>query len=404
MKELMKNTRFLILWIAQLASGLGNTMAVFIISWLIFDLTGSEAAMGKIWFFYMSAFIISLILVGPYIDKIQKKYIMVLSEWGRAISFLLLVLFISIDQLSIMIMYIIVILVGLLEPIFKPASRAYLSEIVDKKYLIRANSILESTLQITMIIGPSLGGLLLLTFSPLILLILLISFLSIAGCFIILLEPIELKKDSLSNSWFLDFKIGLKFFRDFPLFMYMIIFVFFLNFSAGAIQPLLLPYVLKHLKGTPEQYGFLTSSLALGMLIGALILTIKKEHRNLKHVMFGSIIFSGLCLSALGLSAFFAISLILIILYGFFISIFNINNTTLYQVNPPIKLRGRVMAVRSLVSKAGIPFGALIGGYISESVGVNNLFIILGLIMVFTCIAGWLLPVFDNLKTSSYKL
>ncbi|UTR15946.1 MFS transporter [Salipaludibacillus sp. LMS25] len=400
----MNNVRFLILWIAQLASGLGNTMAVFIISWLVFDITGSEASMGIVWFFYMSAFIISLVLIGPFIDKVQKKYIMVLSEWGRSISFLLLVGFIATDQLSIIIMYIIVILVGLLEPIFKPASRAYLSEIVEKDQLLKANSILESTLQITMIIGPSFGGLLLLTFSPLILLIFLISFLAIAGSLIILLKPLNLQNDSSSNSWLIDFKIGLKYFKDNPLFLYMVIFVFFLNFSAGAIQPLLLPYVINHLQGEPEQYGFLTSSLAFGMLVGALFLTFKKKHRNLKYLMFGSIILSGICLSLLGYTTYFVISLISILLYGFFLSIFNINNTTLYQVNPPIHLRGRVMSVRSLVSKAGIPIGALIGGYISEGVGVNNLFIILGLTMIFTCIVGWVLPVFNTLKTSSYKL
>lgn len=79
MRELLKNRSFVILWIAQGASGLGNTFAIFIMSWLLYDLTGSKFAMGSLWFVFMLSTIFSHIISGPYLDRVEKKKIMIFS-------------------------------------------------------------------------------------------------------------------------------------------------------------------------------------------------------------------------------------------------------------------------------------------------------------------------------------
>jgi MFS family permease len=89
MKDLFKIRPFLFLWLAQAVSGLGHTFAGFIISWLVFEMTGSKVAMGAIWVALMVPTIITQIVAGPYLDRWDRRMVMIVSEWMRAVVFLL---------------------------------------------------------------------------------------------------------------------------------------------------------------------------------------------------------------------------------------------------------------------------------------------------------------------------
>ena len=55
MKELIRNRSFLLVWMAQAASGLGGMFAMFIEAWLVYSITGSELAMGGLVMAFMTA-------------------------------------------------------------------------------------------------------------------------------------------------------------------------------------------------------------------------------------------------------------------------------------------------------------------------------------------------------------
>jgi len=68
-KELFNNRTFTLVWLAQAASGLGHTFAAFILSWLVYELTGSKVAMGSIWLCYMLPNLAVQLLAGPFLDR-----------------------------------------------------------------------------------------------------------------------------------------------------------------------------------------------------------------------------------------------------------------------------------------------------------------------------------------------
>lgn len=387
------------IWIAQSASGLGNTFSIFIMSWILYDITGSKVAMGTLWFIFMISSIFSHLICGSFIDRVERKKAMIFSEWVRAAVFLIPTVLLPVGYLTVEILFGIAVIIGLVEPLFRPSSMAYIAAIVPKERLIKANSILETTTQTMMLIGPALGGLLVSLISPLAVLALLIFTLGLSG-FVLLFLPNEkgFNSNNKAQSWIKELTEGLQFYKTNKLFLWIGLLLLVVNFSAGAAQPMLLPYVVEHLKGTSFQYGLMSSGIACGMVLGSLLLASRNELKRLKNIMLGSIVLAGISLGLLGIANTFLLAVLFITFNGFFVVIFNINNTILYQKNVPSHIRGRVFIARDLLSMLGIPIGAMSGGLIAEVIGLKSLFIILGLFMIVPCLIAWFLPSFQRLN------
>ncbi|WP_397539021.1 MFS transporter [Rummeliibacillus pycnus] len=391
MGVLLKNKSFIFIWIAYITSGLGSTFSIFVLGWIAYKLTSSAVMVGYLWFFYLLSSIISQIISGPYIDRISKKKVMIFSELVRAIAYFIFALLMYKDHITINTIYILAIVVGLVEPLFSPSSNSYIAESIHKSYLQKANSLLQTTKQMTRMLGPLLAGVIVTIMHPLYIIIFLIIILVFSAFNLSFLPKLNSVKSNKAP-WGKEFIEGIMFYKKNPFFLTLGILLFIINFSAGAVQPMLLPYIFDYLKGTSFQYGLINSGTAFGMLIGAIFMTFAKESKNLKLTMFSSIIISGLSLSLMGVTFNIFISITLITIYGLCASIFNINNTILYQRTVPDYLRGRVFTVRGLLSNAGVPLGALLSGHLVSHIGISYVFLLIGFAIVIPCLIALFLP------------
>ncbi len=266
---------------------------------------------------------------------------------------------------------------------------------------MKGNSILEGTGQIMMLFGPSLGGLLITAFGVEVVLLFLVISLGLSGL-LLMLNPSSKKSTIVKReSWFVQFREGLQFYRVYPVLFWVGIMMMFINTSSGAAQPMFLPYVLDDLGGTAFQYGLFTSAFSFGMLAGSLLTGIREQPKNRKQVMLGSLFLNGLLFLGLAWTPFYWVALVLSFGQGLFAIIFNINNTTLYQQRVPNHLRGRVFSVRILLAQAGVPFGAALGSIIAESFSISILFLVLGCLICLTTILCFLNPIFNNLNNNN---
>ncbi|HEY4553230.1 MAG TPA: MFS transporter [Bacillaceae bacterium] len=398
MKELLFNRKFLFLWLAQAASGLGSTFAAFSLSWLVYEMTGSKMAMGSVWVSFMLPNIIVQMFAGPYLDRWDRKVIMMFSEWFRAAAFLVLMVFISTNTLETWHLYMISIATGIAQPIFYPASMAYVADILPKEKLMKGNSLLEGTGQVMMLLGPTLGGVLISAFGTEPVLYVLVISLGASG-FLLMMNPSSKKtKVEKQESWFTQFKEGLQFFRIYPVLFWVGMMMLLINFSSGAAQPMFLPYITDELGGTAFQYGLFTSAFSLGMVAGTTLTGTLKEPENRKGVMLGSLFMNGVLFLCLAWTPYYWLALVISFAQGAFAITFNINNTTLYQRRVPEHLRGRVFSVRVLMAQAGVPFGAALGGVFAEYFSIPILFAVLGCMIALTTLVCWFHPIFEKLN------
>lgn len=398
MKELFLDRKFVFLWLAQAASGLGSTFATFSISWLVYEMTGSKMAMGSIWLAFMLPNMIIQMFAGPYLDRWDRKKVMIFSEWFRGAVFLFPAILLPLGLLESWHLYVVTIAVGLAQPLFYPASMAYVADILPKDKLTKGNSMLEGTGQLMTLLGPTLGGIMISAFSVDLVLFILIIALGVSGILLMMNPSSKRQRVEQKESWFFQFKEGLKFYRVYPVLFWVGIMMMFVNFSSGAAQPMFLPYITDDLGGTAFQYGLFMSTFSLGMVGGSLLTGFLKEPRNRKRVMLGALFMDGVLLLGLAWTPYYWLALFFSFGQGLFVIIFNINNTTLYQRRVPEHLRGRVFSVRILLAQAGIPFGAALGGMFAEAFSIPLLFAVLGILLILTNLICWMHPIFEKLN------
>lgn len=398
MKEFIFKRSFLFLWLAQGASGLGGTFAAFIISWLVYDLSGSKIAMSMIWVSFMVPSLLTNLLAGPYIDRFQYKTVMIISEWLRAVAFFIPAVLLFTDQLQLPVLFIAAMVTGLAEPLFRPASMSYVAFILPKEHLQRGNSILEGTMQTMMLIGPALGGLLLTMLGPLAVISILVTAVTLSGILLLFVQKMERNQPSVKPSWLAMFKEGIGFFRLYPVLFWIGILMMIINFSTGAAQPMFLPFVIEHLRGTEFQYGLFMSLFSLGMVFGSFITGFFRQPKNLRFVMLGSLTMGGVLFILLGLTTNVWLALFFSMCQGVFAIVFTINNTTFYQKRVPENIRGRVFTVRALLAQSGIPLGAGLGGVFAEIYSFTLLFTGLGTVIVIATLIAWNSRIFYQLN------
>jgi MFS family permease len=400
-KELIRNRKFTFLWLGQTASGLGGTFSGFIMSWLVYEMTGSLVAMGSIWVTFMLPGLLIQLWSGPYLDRWDRKVVMIFSEWVRAFAFLLPGIMFALGLLEVWHLYVTALIVGIAGPLFRTCSMAYVAGILPKDHLNKGNSLLEGTMQLMVLIGPPLGGLMLQWLGAEVVLFSLVGILGLSGVLLLFIPSSQAKSLKEKESWLKQFVEGIQFYRMNPVLLWVGLLLMVVNFGNGASGPMLLPYVTEVLGGTPFQYGLFTSSFSLGMILASILMSVSKEPKDRRKLMLGALMVSGIFMALLGWVSIFPLAILFVAIKGFCGILFNINNTTLYQRKVPDELRGRVFAVRILLAQAGMPIGALMGGVFAEAWGIPVLFTFVGGIVVLATGAAFLSPVFKHLNEPS---
>jgi MFS family permease len=138
------------------------------------------------------------------------------------------------------------------------------------------------------------------------------------------------------------------------------------------------------LHGGPKGLGLLMGFAGIGALLGAALLAGRQGVRGLgSWVMFACAGF-GTSLIFFSLSRNFSLSMILLIPTGFSMMVQMASSNTLIQSMVPDRLRGRVMAIYSMMFVGMAPFGALLAGVLAHLLGAPMTVAIGGTV----CIAG----------------
>jgi MFS family permease len=159
----------------------------------------------------------------------------------------------------------------------------------------------------------------------------------------------------------------------------------------GLVSLVAMPYTIlmpifadKILHGGPRGLGILMGATGVGALLGALTLASRSGVQGLgKWVAFSCAGF-GVSLILFSLSRNFWLSAAFLLPVGFGMMLQMSSSNTLIQAMVPDHLRGRVMAVYSMMFMGMAPFGAFFGGALADRLGAP-LTVLMGAV---ACIGG----------------
>ena len=397
--NILRSRGFVSLWIGSAISELGGSFGTFCNSIIVYELTGSKLALGSMWLLYFIPSILLQLISGPFIDKWSRKWIMIFSQWARALIFLIPVFSLMTGSLEVWHIYIVQIIIGLVTPLYVPASQAITPTIVSEKQLSTANAYLDGTTRLMMFLAPVLGGIVIEYIGTDSTLIVVFILLLLSGFLLLWIKEKRLP-GGIRRTWLEQFKQGISYFFKERTIVWLGIFLAFVQFGVGVTMVINLPYITDVLNGNFEDYGFFMAGFPLGFVIGSMLVG-KVKFQSRRFLMLGSLAIGGFTYISLGVLNSIYLAIIVEIIAGIMMAFFTIHNTTICQQTVPNHLMGKVMSVRLVIIRTAMPIGIVFGGIVSELWGIRPLYIIIGSIISILSIIGIIFPYFKFIDVSS---
>ncbi len=337
------------------------------IGWEMYQRTGQALALGLVGLAIALPTILLALPAGYLADAFNRRRVMVLSLLGTTATSLALAA-LSYTQGAISLMYGLLVLDSALSTLGNPARRALLPQIVPREVFPNAVTWSNSMGHIASVLGPAVGGFVVMVSLPAAYLI------SAAGTlgFIFLLARIEhhgvsgpAEREQASLQMLLG---GLHFLWRTRLLLALMSLDMFAVLLGGAVY--LLPIFAEDiLQVGPQGFGYLRAAPAVGAFCTALLLAylppMRRAGRNLLLAVAGF----GAATILFGLSNSFWLSLAMLFLTGAFDNVSMVIRHTLVQLITPDPMRGRVSAVNNVFVSASNELGGLESGLVAHGFG-----------------------------------
>jgi MFS family permease len=378
----------------QLISLIGTWMQSVAQSWLVYRLTGSSVLLGLVGFAGQFPVFLFAPVGGSLADVRNRHPIIVAAQSASMVLAFLLAALTLTDQVQLWHIFVLTTLVGVAFAFDIPARQAFLVEMVGREDLMNAIALNSSMVNGARILGPALAGVLVSAVGEgWCFLINGVSYLAvIAGLLAMRLEPWSPRAGS-GRSPLGHIAEGFDFVaRTAPIRALLLLLglVSLMGMPYAVLMPIFADTILH---GGPKGLGLLMGSAGVGALLGALTLAARRDVRGLGRWVATASAGFGLSLIAFSLSRTFWLSVALLVPAGFSMMVQMAASNTLIQAMVPDRLRGRVMAVYSMMFMGMAPFGALLAGVLAKSLGAPGTVAVGGVVCIVGSIAfGLRLP------------
>jgi MFS family permease len=388
-----KKSPVVLLQISNFASGLGNSIVMITIPWLILERTGSPAFAGLV------AAISALpgILVSPIggwmVDRIGRRAVSIGADLLSSVSvaaFPIVAATFGLSDLSILLM---AVLGAAFDPAGYTARKTLLADVAKASdaELDHLNGIHDGIMGIAWIFGPAVGAGLIASvgavnsfwFSAALFLIaaLVISFLRVGDSG---KDSRELAKVT-GEETDMSLRIGAKTLWDDKLLRTLSVALLIIAAVYLPTEAVVLPTYFENVDN-PSGLGFVISALAAGSAMGSFgygwISARVKRKTLIRMILIGSAV------SIIPMA--FLPPLPVLMLAGFLLGLswgpYNPLISTLVQQRVPAHLQGRVFGVQTAVFYAAPPLGMVLAGFSVESFGIRATYVVLAGVLSLTSI------------------
>ncbi len=402
---------FFTIWTGQAISLVGSTIARFALIWWLTDTTGSATVLALATLVAMLPQIVLGPIAGAYVDRWNRRWIMVVADGVIALASLWLAVIFWTGNVQVWHIFV-VILVSALGGMFHwPAMQASTTLMVPKEYLARVSGVNQAlNAGVSSIIGPALGALLLqaLPFRDIMLLDVLLAVFAITPLFFVFIPQPEKTGNGGADgaeqqSIWADLRDGMRYLLGWRGLVYItagaMIFKIALT-PAFSLFPLL---VTDHFGGAAPELAALEGAVGIGMVIGGLLLGVWGGFKSKIMTAMMGLGVGGIMIALLGVlpSDAFLLAVGTIFLMGVFISLVDGPLFAVLQSTIAPDMQGRVfMLFGSLVSITS-PIGLVIAGPVADTVGVQFWFVIAGLLTLGVAVSTRFIPAIAALEEGS---
>ena len=365
----LSHLNYRLFFVGQGISLIGTWMQSVAQSWLVYRLTGSSLLLGSVGF----ASQIPVFLVAPFGGIVADRYNRHRVIIGTQIASMVLAGILAALTLSGLVqvwhIFVLASLLGIVNAFDIPGRQAFLVDMVGKEDLMNAIALNSSMFNGARIVGPAIAGILVAKFGEgWCFFANAVSYIAvIAGLLMMQLQPRVYHAPP--GSPLAHIIEGFRFARQTAPIRALLLLLGLVSLVAMPYTVLMPVFADKILHGGARALGILMGATGVGALLGALTLASRTGVRGLGRWVAFSCGGFGFFLALFAWSRHFWLSTALLLPVGFCMMLQMSSSNTLIQAMVPDHLRGRVMALYSMMFMGMAPFGALMGGALADALG-----------------------------------
>lgn len=357
----LKHRDYRFLFFSIMFTSAGQWMQSIALNWLVYDMTRDPFMLGVV----NGARGLAFLIIGPWsgvaADRFDRKKLMWFSQlWVMVLSGIITVL-IAMDRLEVWHLVVFTLCSAAGESLTQPVRQALIPSIVPRENLMNAVALQSAAFNSMRIIGPTIGGLLLVYFGAGwvfgIKTALYTAVLTLLALLVVPPLPVREIKRSAGH----DLLEGFKYIKGNERVFWLIVLALIPMVFAFPFQSLMPVFARDILEGNADSYGILVSFIGAGALAGTLTVASMGEFGHKGRLLLISGCTLGLSLFLFAQSAWFPLSLFLAMFIGGSQQMFMSMTNTLLHMNITDEMRGRVMSIYML-DHGLTPIGTLAAG------------------------------------------
>jgi MFS family permease len=344
--------------------------------WLVLELTDSAFAVGVATALQFLPMLLFGLWGGLLVDRFDRRRTIMLTQTVSAVLAAVLASVVLTGVVRLEMVYALAFALGLVTVVDSPARHTFATEMVDPGDYVNAHALSSTVHNTGRLVGPAVAGLLIAAVGPgIAFAINSASFLAVL-LGLAMMDPAALRKAPAVERAPGRIREGLRYVWEHPelracMILVAVVALFGQNFRV--VLPLL---ARDDLGGGPATYGWLTSALGLGAVLGALV-TATREHVTAWSLLLATLAFGVVNLLAAATPGLTG-ALIILAFVGAANITFNTLARTLLQLGTDAQMRGRVAALHGLVFLGSQPMGGPLLGWLCEMWGARAGLVVAG--------------------------
>ena len=389
----LRNRRFLSLWIAQVVTQVGGNMVLYGLTVQVFAVTGTSTSVSLLILSYLVPAVLFGAVAGVFVDRQDQRLILVATNALRGVLFLVLLGV----QNELALLYLLMIVISTLTTFFGPAEAAMIPVVVSRRQLLPANSLHIFTLQAAFFIGFALLGPLVVNVAGQSVLLILVAASYLVGALLCWFLPSHNPRIGGHNpaqaldeagsavaTTFSQLGDGLRFIREHRTIFWPLAYLALTASLIGVLGVLGPGFATQVLGLSERDFVVVVMPLGVGLVMGILLLNLYGKHFSRRRGIEGGLVGLGLSLLALSiaqpltttLSLGPQISLLsLVIVVAFFAGVsyafVAVPAQVQLQEELPEQIRGRVFGVLNMLVSIASFLPIIIVGPIADVVGTS---------------------------------
>ncbi len=401
--KIFVNKNIFFLWLGQIISQSGDSIFEIALLWLVLDLTGSNSLTGLV---AMSAYLPTLVFglfAGALVDRFNKKKIMLFTDVARAALVMVIPFLYYLDQINVVLLGVLTFFIASFNTLFNPSRDALVGELVKKEGRLLANTLIYTSWQYAMFLGPAIAGILLALVGEINLftanaLTFLLSFVFIYKIVYKKQDAIdEVKSKFSARNVLLDIKQGFEYMKSERI-LWVLLFITFIDnlFLMGPAVIGAPIFIREILNEGIESFAYIQVAYGVGMLLGTILLNKFGKRFSNKSIILWGIVLDGLTFFPLFWVTSFSGMFLTIIVHAMAIPMIIVIRPNIIQDVVPEHMQGRIFSMINIAVWGCTALSIGLTGVIADIIPINVIYACIAVLAASTGVLGWFLLKDEN--------